>query len=532
MRHLWRLLALFSLLAGGCSDAPPPGHGDAGPGGDRAVMEAAAADVSPLDARPRDAGHPDATAADMRPPDLKTDGPRLWDLRVKDGRWAEAGPPVDAAAPVQGAWVKQFHASLGCLASDAQGNGFVVDNWNPYSPQVLKISRTQMPQWTTAAAGACSDAVADSAGNFIITAEPVAAAGGTLAQKFTSLGKAAWTVAVTGAFLGSGVAVDSAGDAFVVGKYSGTVTVGAKSYTAAGLYDVLVAKIGASGTVQWVQSAGSSADDLAVDVAVTTKGELVVGLQMGGAWTLGSKTYTTYGPVVARLSPSDGSAVWVSDLRGGTYRALAADSLGVYLAGKNTGLGWKLGSFTLTFIGGMLVGLDLTTGAVTWLTALGETVNAIAVDGGKIYAAGEFRTHKPSFPNQGNTDLYVARLSSAGAFEVAVPGGTVTDDLSQEIAVGTGGEVFVSGWLGRKPACCWTMSCSTQTCTLATLAVFGSKTTSPFGLQVSLSGIAENDRGFLWKTVKADLHAVPGGIQPQTTFPDATIPIPPDGGPG
>ena len=71
-----------------------------------------------------------------------------------------------------------------------------------------------------------------------------------------------------------GVAVDSAGNCYVTGTFSGTATFDGVSLTSSGAGDAFVAKFNGDGVLQWVRKAGGARHDDGQAIAVDTASDV------------------------------------------------------------------------------------------------------------------------------------------------------------------------------------------------------------------------------------------------------------------
>jgi hypothetical protein len=144
------------------------------------------------------------------------------------------------------------------------GAGNVVSAGN-YDVFVTKLNASGTHQWTTKLGGTGSDGgyevAVDSSGNVYTTGyfngtvnfggTNVTSAGSTdvFVTKLNASGVHQWTTTFggTGADYGYGVAVDSSGNVYTTGYFSGTVNFGAGNVVSAGILDVFVTKMNASG---------------------------------------------------------------------------------------------------------------------------------------------------------------------------------------------------------------------------------------------------------------------------------------------
>jgi len=280
---------------------------------------------------------------------------------------------------------------------------------------------------------------------------------------------------------GSGIAVDPAGNAYVVGRTDSPnfpVTAGAFDTSANGSYDAFVAKLNATGTALLYSTfLGGSAFDAAHAIALDAAGNAYV----SGA-TLSSNFPTTAGAYdtspngrsdafVAKLSAAGSSLVY-STLLGGAgddvAQDIALDSSGnAYVTGSTSSSDFPttVGAYDTSFNGGsfpsdaFVAKLNPSGAALVFSTFLGSSGDdwghRIAVDSaGNSYVAGA--TWSGSFPTvppgafdtsfNGAADGFIAKLNATGAALVysTFLGGSDNDSV-WGLAVDSAGNVFASG---------------------------------------------------------------------------------------
>ena len=223
------------------------------------------------------------------------------------------------------------------------------------------------------------------------------------------------------------VAVDAAGNVFVLGSFERSLQVG--DSTLQGADDLFLAKLDEAGAVAWSRSLGGKGDDYAGGIGVDREGNVIVAgsffkdLDAGGG-VLPSAGGEKDGFIV-KYDPS-GAHVWSSSFGGrkGDYAsALAVDAAGnTFVTGQVSGDA-RAGAQSYTFKGGdsdaYVLRFDAS-GAPTWLASgsIGYDYGAaIAADPfGGVIVAGNFRT-KLDFGSgelvarAGSDDGFVARLS-------------------------------------------------------------------------------------------------------------------------
>ncbi|MGH8564957.1 MAG: SBBP repeat-containing protein, partial [Gammaproteobacteria bacterium] len=155
--------------------------------------------------------------------------------------------------------------------------------------------------------------------------------------KYDSLGDLVWAKRAGGTGSldeGFGIAVDSSGNSYVTGQFTGTATFGPGEInetmlTSAGFSDVFVAKYDSTGALVWAKQAGGTSFDEGRGIAVDGSGNsYVTGIFRGTA---------TFGPGEANetmLTSAGGSDVFVAKLGGGSPCASLAPTMGCRVNGR------------------------------------------------------------------------------------------------------------------------------------------------------------------------------------------------------
>ncbi|HEX5218398.1 MAG TPA: LamG-like jellyroll fold domain-containing protein [Verrucomicrobiae bacterium] len=240
---------------------------------------------------------------------------------------------------------------------------------------------------------------------------PMTPSGGATANAFIGKmsRKADWLWAVNipassnGFTLVKAMGVDSGGNVYVAGQFSGTNSFGTTQLVSSNDTNLFVAKLDSFGTNWlWARSVGGVGTDTANALAVIGTNIFVAGNYSGTA-TFGSSTLTNAGSgdiFVASLD-SEGNWLWAS--RGG-----------------GTG---------------------------------GDFANALAVDSStNLYIAGHYSgtatIGSTSLTNAGGTDLFVAKLTPTGAWVLARRGGSANNDSATAITRNAANEFYLAGQFG------------------------------------------------------------------------------------
>ena len=319
-------------------------------------------------------------------------------------------------------------------------------------------------------AGAFQKKHAGQPGTFTGLMAPMAVAPDAFVVKLSPSGQIVYATYLGGAGsdAGLGIAVDSAGSAYVVGSTNSQnfpVTAGAVQTRLAGNSDVFVAKLSPDGSaLVYATYLGGAGFDTASAIAVDSSNNVYLGGTAGGDFPTTPGAYRTAGAgaFVAKLNPTGTALVYstfLGDTGSGVTSGVAIDSAGnAYACGTTYSSNFPATPGAIRSVTGtnnsaaFLVKLNPTGAAAVYASILGGRGDSsgagVAVDSqGNAYLAGS--TEAADFPTAsgaGNTDAFVVKLNPAGSDLVygTLLGGSGAD-RAYGLAIDSAGDAFVSG---------------------------------------------------------------------------------------
>ncbi len=275
--------------------------------------------------------------------------------------------------------------------------------------------------------------------------------------------------------VGLAMAVDSAGNAYVTGYTSSTnfPTVNAIFSSNSGVQDVFVAKLNPAGSALIYSTyLGGNGDDEGFGIAVDSAGNAYVTGQANSTnFPTANALFPTFvGPsldaFVAKINPAGSALVYSTFLGGSTGdqigKGIAIDSAGnAYVTGYTTSTNFPTANAIFPANGGgqdaFAAKFNAAGSALVYSTYLGgsgsETGASIAVDSsGNAYVTGQ--TDSSNFPtvnalfatNGGGLDAFVSKFNTAGsALVYSTYLGGSGQDFAEGIAADSSGNAYVTG---------------------------------------------------------------------------------------
>ncbi len=281
--------------------------------------------------------------------------------------------------------------------------------------------------------------------------------------KLDSGGNILWAVKAggTGDDSGSDVDLDSSGNVYLTGYYSGEASFGATALTSAGSTDVFAAKLNASGEFLWAVGAGSAESEYGHSLAVDNAANVYVTGSFMDLADFGSTRLYSNGleDVFCAKLDSDGTYLWAINAGGEGVddgRALDVDSSSnVYLTGLFEGTA-AFGGFNLTSGGGTDVYAAKLgpNGDFVWVVKAGgifyDESLAISVDAmANAYLTGSFDDTatfgSDTLVSSGFLDVFIAKLDPSGDFIWARQAGGMGFDIGFGIALDAAANAYLTG---------------------------------------------------------------------------------------
>ncbi len=208
------------------------------------------------------------------------------------------------------------------------------------------------------------------------------------------------------------IAVDNAGNVYSTGSFSGTADFdsgpGVFNLTAAGLDDIFISKLDASGNLVWAKRIGGVGSDLGFSIAITPTGEVLL-----TGWFSSTADFDP-GAATVNLTSAGQEDVFVAKF----------DANGNYVWAK------KIGSTNTDR------GTSITTNAAGEIFLTGYFYNTVDFDPG---------TGVVNIASAGSSDVFVLKLSSSGNYIWVKTMGGLSNEGATSIAMNSQGELYILG---------------------------------------------------------------------------------------
>ena len=285
--------------------------------------------------------------------------------------------------------------------------------------------------------------------------------------KLDSAGAFQWvyTAGASNSDSGYGIALDSSGNVFITGAFTNTVNFGNGNITSTGNMDIFVLKLNSSGEFEWVFTVGGSSSDFPQSIDVDSSGNLYITGNFSGTVDFGSGNITSAGfedIFVLKLN-SSGEFEWV--FTGGSTGTDRGNAISVDVNGNAVVTGFikyvaNFSSASCTSNGSsdiffLKLNSDGTLFSLHCEGGTGEDFgNAVDLDSdGNAYFTGEFSgtvnffgTEDITSEGVGSEDIFVVKLNSASTFQWVYTAGGNSDDHGLGIKVDSSGNSYITGY--------------------------------------------------------------------------------------
>jgi hypothetical protein len=245
---------------------------------------------------------------------------------------------------------------------------------------------------------------------------------------------------------GRAVATGPDGSIYLAGETEGNLN----GQSGAGMRDIFLSKMNPDGTAAWTKLAGTRLVDEATDLAVASDGMVYVAA-MSQASLNGSGNSGSYDAYLLKYD-EDGTLLWTSRLGTSSIDrgygvATDATSGAIYFVGQSQGRldGQRNGGSFDGFISKLDPG-----GSKLWTRLVGTTgidvIKDVTTDSaGFVYVTGSVSGKLPGQSRIGGTDAFIAKYSGDGTLVWSKVFGTKLGDVGECVGLGSDGSIYVGG---------------------------------------------------------------------------------------
>jgi len=247
--------------------------------------------------------------------------------------------------------------------------------------------------------------------------------------KYDNTGTCLWAKSAggTGSDIGNGIAVDNSGNVIVTGEFAGTASFGSTTFSSMnGSTDVFTAKLDGSGNFLWAKKGSAHLTDRGIDVTCDAAGNIYITGQFSDTITFGTVHQNNMLNAVftVKYDPS-GNESWFRKIGAGAMNisnSIASDGAGIYLAGDFQGtitfFGTTNTNLTSTYANCIFLARYDVSGNLSWSVAESSdsplTARSVSVNGTNVFIAGHFKCTFDSY-----SDRYLpANFNSAGYWDI------------------------------------------------------------------------------------------------------------------
>jgi hypothetical protein len=286
--------------------------------------------------------------------------------------------------------------------------------------------------------------------------------------KLDAAGKHVWSKRFgdAGSQTAVSVATDKSGNVIVTGYFDGTIDFGGGPLTNAGIIDIFVVKLDASGNHVWSKRFGDAGPQAGTMVKTTPEGDIVLMSALGGSADFGGGPVTSAGGFDLGLAKLDaaGKHVWskhFGDTMEQTGNAIAVDAAGnVLVTGTFLGtIDFGGGPFTDKDGGDVFVAKLGPDGKTVWSKQFGGVGTQFGYDIGPGKDGGvvllgtffeDFDLGGGVLVNEGDEDIFMATLDATGSHVWSRSFGDEAQQTARGLSVDAAGNIVITGSLSTK----------------------------------------------------------------------------------
>lgn len=347
---------------------------------------------------------------------------------------------------------------------------------------VAKIDNNGNWLWAKRAGGYYSDCgtsiSTDAAGNSYITGDfniraifgntSLSSSGSTYPDifiaKLDTNGNWLWAKKAGGYYYDKSYAIssDPSGNCFISGYFSGTAVFGTEYLYSNGSSDIYIAKMNTNGDWLWVKQAGGVYDDSGFGIYADEFSNCYVTGHYSLSVNFGDTNLSTGGSSDIFITKLDSNGNWLWAQTAGIISYTYGLDIHIdanansYVTGRFYDL-VNFGNVSIESAGGgdiFVAKLD-SNGNWLWAKQAGgdgfDTAYGISTDAnGSCYITGEFSGSanfgSTTLTSEGISDIFVARLDTAGNWLWAKKSGSINDDYGNDISIDANGNAFVTGY--------------------------------------------------------------------------------------
>jgi hypothetical protein len=254
---------------------------------------------------------------------------------------------------------------------------------------------------------------------------------------------------------GQGISIDTNGNSYVIGSFTGTATFGTIQLVSNGWDDIFIAKYHESGNCLWAKNVGSNFFDYGYGISTDVIGNSYVTGSFFGTATFGTIQLTSFGEndIFIAKYDSSGNCVWAKNAGGNDYdygTGISIDANGnCYITGYFEGTA-TFGTTQLVSSGAndVFVAKYDTSGNFIWVRKFGGAIydygESISADlNGNIFITGRF-VEDPR-PQYYDSDIFVAKYNSVGNLVWIKTALCNFDNSGHSISADSYGNSYVTG---------------------------------------------------------------------------------------